>query len=325
LRHTAIVTPLEPREVGKASLLQRAAILAPGDKIGKPNVSRLTSGTSIYGAPSFSPDGRWIAFALGPNPVEANIFKRPVGGSESVQLTFLDHARPTHPAWSPDGQRIAFISDQNGTPKVSIINASGGPAQVLENTNASRTNRVLAWWPSSDIVYQQSDFRNYLRINEQTHEEKPIIQHDQSVGTVPDEPVYSPDGKKIAVFWKRIENGGLWTISLEPYSEMLLQLGRIHPLGWSPDGQYVYALRRDAEFTGREIIKIQIASPNGVSSVATLPGDVDWTQKSSVQALPCSTANKFLDYKCHKRFTNQFSWPSHLLKRNFAVNWSREE
>ena len=121
-------------------------------KKAKPEISRLTSGTSYYGAPSFSPDGHEIAFALGPNPYETNIFKIPAAGSHPVQLTFFEHATSTSPAWSPDGQRIAFISDQGGRGKVWMIAASGGTARALENTDASDTNYGLAWWPSSDIV-----------------------------------------------------------------------------------------------------------------------------------------------------------------------------
>ena len=92
--------------------------LPTAEKRIKPGISRLTSGTSFYGDLSFSPDGRWIAFALGPNRDETNIFKKPVDGGEPVQLTFFEHAMTASPAWSPDGQRIAFISDQNGTAKV---------------------------------------------------------------------------------------------------------------------------------------------------------------------------------------------------------------
>jgi serine/threonine protein kinase len=241
----------------------------------KAEISRLTSGTSSYGAPSFSPDGRWIAFAH-----ESNIFKRPVAGGEAVQLTFFEHALTTSPAWSPDGQRIAFISDQNGTPRVWMISANGGTAQVLENTNASDTGYELAWWPSSDIVYQQSGVRNYLRINDKTHEEKPIIQHDQSVGWVPLRPVFSPDGKRMAFYWSR-KDDGLWIISLEPYSKTLLQAGGILPVGWSPDGKYVYAIRSESGRT-REIIRVQVAAPNEVTSVATLPSAVGDLDRASV-------------------------------------------
>ncbi len=256
------------RENGNSNLWR--VDLPTARKNAKPEISRLTTGTSHYGAPSFSPDGRWIAFALGANSDETNIFKMPVAGGEPVQLTLLEHATSHSPAWSPDGQRIAFIGDQNGVPRVWTISANGGTAQPVGNPNGSDTgNNKLAWWPSSDIIYQQTGVRNFLRINEKTHEEKALI-HDQSVGWVPFRPIFSPDGKKMAVYWNRKEEG-LWIISLEPYSETRLESGGISPFGWSPDGKYVYAVRMEAE---REIIRVQVATPNEVTSVATLPGDV---------------------------------------------------
>ena len=262
--------------------------LPTGEKRAKPEISRLTSGTSYYGAPSFSPDGHWIAFALGPNPDETNIFKTPVASGEPVQLTFFEHATTASPAWSPDGQRIAFIGDQNGTPRVWMISANGGAAQPLQNTNASDTGNELAWWPSSDIIYQQTGVRNYLRINEKTHDEKPIIQHEQSLAYLPARPVFSPDGKKMAVFWNRKDNEGLSEglsiISLEPYSEMLLLSGFIFPVGWSPDGKYLYAIRLGSAGQAREIIRVRLASPSEVTSVATLPGDVADYDSASVSS-----------------------------------------
>jgi Tol biopolymer transport system component len=239
-------------------------------KRARPEISRVTSGTSYYGAPGFSPDGRWISFALGPNDAETNIFKMQLAGGEPVQLTFFEHATASSPAWSPDGQRIAFINDQSGTFRVWTINANEGTAQPLERTNASNTSNRLAWWPSSDIVYQQPGNHNFLKINDKTGEEKPVIQQDQSAGWVPERPVFSPDGKKMAVNWNR-EEKGLWIISLEPYSETFLQSGFIFPFGWSPDGRNVYAIRG---FPGREIIRVQASTPSKPTAVLTLPGYV---------------------------------------------------
>ncbi len=162
------------------------------------SASRLTSGTSSYGKPNFSPDGHWIVFADGPNRDETNIFKMPVAGGEPIQLTFFDHAWATNPAWSPDGQRIAFVSNQNGIPKVWTISANGGAAQPLERTNTSNTNNQLAWWPSRDIVYQQPEGQNFLRVNDTTHEETPIIPSDRATGSI-SSPVFAPDGIKVAV------------------------------------------------------------------------------------------------------------------------------
>jgi hypothetical protein len=76
----------------------------------------------------------------------------------------------------------------------------------------------------------------------------------------------------MAVYWNRRPGFGLWVVSLEPYSETPLLPdkgpGQTDPFGWSPDGKYVYGIRR------REILKVGLANPNQPISVATLPGDV---------------------------------------------------
>jgi Tol biopolymer transport system component len=91
---------------------------------------------------------------------------------------------------------------------------------------------------------------------------------------------FSPDRKKIAVAWNRHDEG-LWIISLEPYSETFLLRGNIVPAGWSPNGKYVYAIRSESGWT-REIIRVQVAAPNEVTSVAILPGDVAYYDGASV-------------------------------------------
>ena len=215
-----------------------------------------------------SPDGKWIVFELGANEAETNIFKMQTAGGEPIQLTYFNHAMTKSPAWSPDGQRIAFVSDQNGTPRVWTLNANGGAPQPLEETNAANTNDYLVWWPSRDIVYQKSGIRNYLRIDGNTQTAViPLSQ--ESVGWVPGRPIFSRDGNKVAVMWNRQPEPGLWIISLEPYSETFVLAGGVSPFGWSPDGKYVYAARQ-----GSEIIRVRSGPPNEISSVPALPGGI---------------------------------------------------
>jgi serine/threonine protein kinase len=232
----------------------------------KAKPTQITSGTSFYALPSFSPDGKWIAFALGANEAETNIFKMQTGGGEPIQLTYFGHANPWSPAWSPDGQRIAFVSDQNGTPRVWTISIDGGAPQPLEETNAANTNNYLAWWPSRDIVYQKPGLRNYLRINGSSQS---VVVQDESVGWVVLRPVFSPDAKRVGVYWNRKPQEGLWIISLEPYSESLVLAGDISPFGWSPDGKYIYAARE-----GSELLRVRSSPPNEITSVAALPSRI---------------------------------------------------
>jgi Tol biopolymer transport system component len=205
----------------------------------------------------------------GPDFTESNLFKMPTANGELVQLTYYEHTPTFSPAWSPDGQRIAFISHQGGSRTVWTMSAEGGRAQPLEKSNPSG-NPGLVWWPSRDIVYNQSDARNYLRIDDKTREEKQVLHSDPSLGWVPGKPAFSPDGKKLAVYWNHVDNPGVWIFSLEPYSEaQLLPGAMILPFGWSPDSKYVYAIRNK-----RDIIRIQVATPHQVMPVATMPSDV---------------------------------------------------
>jgi hypothetical protein len=86
-------------------------------------------------------------------------------------------------------------------------------------------------------------------------------------------PIFLPDRKKMAVCWDRGDTQGVSIISLEPHSETLLLSGVKLPIGWSPDGKYVYAIPWEP-VVAREIIRVQVGAPNEVTSAARLPGEI---------------------------------------------------
>jgi len=191
----------------------------------------------------------------------------PIDGSQPVQLTFFDSAMTASPAWSPNGRRIAFVCDQGGTPKVWVVNADGGTANPLDKTNASNTNNGLAWFPSPEIVYQQPGLHNLRLLNVETQEETPVLPTD-SEGWLVTRPKFSPDGKKFAILWNRPSAQGLWIVTLGKYSEQLLSPNPYWALGWSPDGNSIYA----GQWGERKIVQIELEDSKKPKIVITLRG-----------------------------------------------------
>ena len=93
--------------------------------------------------PQVSPDGRMVTF-VHMQPVEdGNTYRRsiwlaPVDGSGPAQpltRSGKDHS----PRWSPDGSRIAFVSNRSGNNEVYVIDPSGGEPRRAGRAAPRRT------------------------------------------------------------------------------------------------------------------------------------------------------------------------------------------
>ena len=169
----------------------------------------LTQGTLLIERPRVSPDGRSIVFNVG-HEGAADLFIMPITGGSPRQLTSLDAFSLTG-VWSPDGRRIVFASTRGGTPRVWTIDAGGGAPRALSSGDLSDSFDV-AWPEASRILYQQAGNRNYYELDPDTGTERLLV-GDSSVGWM-FSPVYSPDGRKIAVFWNRRPTRGIWIIDV---------------------------------------------------------------------------------------------------------------
>ena len=89
-----------------------------------------------------SPGGQ-IAFVR-----DNDIYLNDVDGSASVRLTYGGGGGAFNlaPAWSPDGQRLAFISNRGGLPAIYVMNADG--SNVVRRTNTTNT-----WWSESKVAW----------------------------------------------------------------------------------------------------------------------------------------------------------------------------
>ena len=93
-----------------------------------------------------SPDGEWLIFTM-----LGHLFRLPVEGGTAEQLTFGPYY-DTDPVFSPDGVRVAFVSDRDGSEgNVFVVDLSTGAiTQVTQEPWAARPT----WTPDGGgIVY----------------------------------------------------------------------------------------------------------------------------------------------------------------------------
>ncbi|MFC1575936.1 CehA/McbA family metallohydrolase, partial [Gemmatimonadota bacterium] len=59
-----------------------------------------------------------------------NLYVQPALGGEPYKLTFFEHDA-FHPRWSPDGQWIAYVSNEGGLPQLELLETFGGKRRQL--------------------------------------------------------------------------------------------------------------------------------------------------------------------------------------------------
>jgi TolB protein len=197
---------------------------------------KLTRDKFINSYPSWSPDGRTIAFTQ--NLGRTLIYVVNADGSGRSRLTPRggDDALP---AWSPDGGTIAF--DNNTTGQIYLMDADGSRRRPL----ARRTASLPAWSPDGNkIAFVAANGRRlsltsgdiYVTYSDGTHPRR-LVRN----GTFP---AWSPDGKQIAFLrnkrrWSK--NVDVWIMNADGSRQHRLWTHSAEGggLSWSPDGSMI--------------------------------------------------------------------------------------
>lgn len=109
---------------------------------------RLTSGSGLAMAGSWSPDGRYLTLN---HTIDGNseIFLYDTQSKKMKRLTD-DWGIDVSPGFAPDGQRIVFVSDRSGSPQLYVTDIQGSLPVRL--TYEGRYNTAPAWSPRDDAI-----------------------------------------------------------------------------------------------------------------------------------------------------------------------------
>jgi TolB protein len=205
-------------------------------------LTRLTFDLAYDGMPAWSPDGAWIAFTSfrdstpcqlstpvpDPPPCpDLEIYRIPAGGGTPQRLTYSPQG-DYEPAWSPDGNWIAFTSWRDGDKEIYVMAASGGVARnVSADAESAADDWSPAWSPDSQALVFLSERSGGAELYHQLLDGSPPTRLTGSA--LPQErPTYSSNG---SLLFARYDPGPAFETH-DPY-----RTGAHHLYWLSPDGE----------------------------------------------------------------------------------------
>jgi Tol biopolymer transport system component len=209
--------------------------------------------------PRLSPDGRRVAVEI--TESDSQIWLYDLSREALTQFTFEGNSNQM-PSWTPDGKRIAFVSNKEGPLNIFWRPADGSGG--LERLTTNEYNQIpMSWSPDGQLLAFIEVFSGIERENEiwvlrlSDRKDQPFLQTSFSLL----DPRFSPDGHWLAYVANESGSaevyvqpypgpGGRWQISTE---------GGREPV-WNPNGRELFYRN------GNKMMAVEIATQHGFSA-----------------------------------------------------------
>ena len=241
----------------KKAVLLLLAVLASTPAVAQtvPTIDQLVS-LHRAGSPVISPDAARVAYTVretnwDDNAYETEIWIADVATGATRQLTNAKKSS-SNPAWSPDGSRLAFVSDRTDKRQVYLIDPTGGEAEALTSQEDGVSS--FAWSPDGkQIAFTAADPKpQALKDRDKKYGEFEVIDQDQTMTHLY---VIDLSGKKV----RKLTEGDFSVASFE----------------FSPDGREIafdFSPKTDPPSSATPDISVVSVADGKIRPLVTQPG-----------------------------------------------------
>jgi len=195
------------------------------------------------GSVEVSPDKTHILYqvtyvSITQNKTNSELFIMKSDGTQKKQLT-ITNTMESNPQWIENGKKIAFLSNETGTPQIWTINPDGGGMTQVSRleegidgfTYSPDGKRVLFIQSVKSITRPGEQYADLPQASGRVVDELMYKHWDHWVESVTHPFVADVSGNKLTNIKDLLEG--------EPYEAPLAPFGGMEQLAWSPDGRSV--------------------------------------------------------------------------------------
>ncbi len=279
-------------------------------------LTRITTDPGVQIQPTWSPDGRFVAYASNRSG-NFDIWVQPVAGGDAVQVT-KDPADDSQPDWSPNGSQIVFRSERQGG-GLFLVSVLGGEEKMLTSVgyrpkwSPDGSRILLAGGTSPHWYVVRPDGGPPRQVLDASYDGGPrgvLAQVPTQQGVA-----WHPDGRRLSVwessphhrepltFWTVPAEGGVPVKSelasqvQEAMAKASLSLYDLENFTWHPDGRTLFFTTLSRQV--RNIWRVRVDPGtlrwvDGPERVTTGPGadtDLALSRDGRRLAFVTSTAN----------------------------------